>query len=401
MEELNEELSSFIVKRLKPSDSGKNETDSERIQGVLFDELRSWVNKQAENAKHVVAITHSPKFIHSKSNGSSILCLNKDEQYVSTGCLEKQEIDFSSSAAYIPLLDFLSIELDGKKLYEYILVGDVKYLRPFAKDDTQANEWLAKFKAIFNQEPTNPDTLTKQVYFPISNDQYHLLGILASSTLIHSLYLKIQETLFSQDMREVRAARRKNIASNMLDVSYPNLARQYYGGDHPENVTYLNRKGGGKRNGFSWLLSNLPPQWRKINRFPKSDNHFWRQFFLEIRKPIRQLREFLQSIRHHSGNKKFRKWRDYYHQEITAHFLEYVTALSELPYDETVQVDLSDDVLGLIGKKELQDNWEDRIASIFGNELVKRLEIVGKVRFADKDVYRLNKIIKKEIGVLK
>lgn len=106
----------------------------------------------------------------------------------------------------------------------------------------------------------------KQLYWLTGNnahdDQaYHLLAPLYPSSLIHRVYLQLQDDRFSDDAKAARAARKAGEHHARPVREYPQLAIQKLGGTKPQNISQLNSE----RRGDNVLLASLPPVWQSAD----------------------------------------------------------------------------------------------------------------------------------------
>lgn len=121
---------------------------------------------------------------------------------------------------------------------------------------------------LSDRRPTKTHQLVKQVYFPISDNQYHLLSLLTSSVLQTELLKRINETKFSEANKELRALRREKKFTDQKIEEFFGLTEVYFGGSKPQNISVANTANYGK----AYLLPSLPPKLEKrAFRLPKND----------------------------------------------------------------------------------------------------------------------------------
>ncbi|HIF9222020.1 TPA: type I-F CRISPR-associated protein Csy1, partial [Photobacterium damselae] len=140
---------------------------------------------------------------------------------------------------------------------------------------------------------TSPSShvLGKQIYFPVSDNEYHLLAPLYSSSLAQVLFDAVQYSRFSQEMKAIREAKRHNDFHPQPLIAYPNLAVTVSGGSKPQNVSQLNNK----RSGKTYLFSAAPPNWQAQNKPPLGLDSILqhRDIYYHTQEPITRLTQFL------------------------------------------------------------------------------------------------------------
>ncbi|WP_281221752.1 type I-F CRISPR-associated protein Csy1 [Photobacterium sanguinicancri] len=244
------------------------------------DKLRSdfdapnWLDSAAKRASQISMATHAVKFTHSSAKGTNVLAadLGQDNRYLDTAVLQMPAIDAVGNAAALDVARLLQLSDDnGKSLLDYLKLDDVSSLKVIAKNDTQLEEWRVGLKQALLDATPSSHTLAKQVYFPIADNEYHLLAPLYSSSLSQAIYQEINHSRFSQEMVAAREARKKQVPHSEPVVAYPNLAVTIAGGSKPQNVSQLNSGRGGR----NYLFSTRPPEWQSQLKAPlTSDNIF-------------------------------------------------------------------------------------------------------------------------------
>lgn len=123
---------------------------------------------------------------------------------------------------------------------------------------------MEAFKGLIRStdSPTS-NQMAKQVYWlvgvePVSNDNYHLLQPMFSSSLDHAVHVDIRDARFGEDNKASRKAYRARSAHDAPYRDYRNLVTRKLGGKNPQNVSQLNSE----RGGINYLLASLPPKWR-------------------------------------------------------------------------------------------------------------------------------------------
>lgn len=270
---------------------------------------KNWLTDAAKRAKQLSLATHAPKYTHSDSKSSSIFFLDFDikDNYLVTSRLEAIEQDFSGNSASFDVASLLKLTVNNESLISQLQNNDVNALRVFTDDAEQLHQWVEGFKQALGDEKLSSHTLSKQLYFPISDEGYHLLCPLFSSVLSHKLYFKVTSTRFGDAPKEVREARRKGFYHEQTDVAFPSTAIQNFGGSKPQNVSQLNVG----RFGQSFLLNAAPPKWQSQTKSPVHfSTLFNRQFSFRAGLLLREFKTFLANLRPDECNFNVRYKRD-------------------------------------------------------------------------------------------
>ncbi|WP_222424007.1 type I-F CRISPR-associated protein Csy1 [Desulfamplus magnetovallimortis] len=260
-----------------------------------------WLSDAAKRAIQRQLVTHGSKYTHPDTKGSSLYSTGGDENpdtmssgsFVSTSSLMNPDIDSVGNAAALDVSSFLQLSHKGKKLIEYIQQGDSSPLKPFAVDESQLNEWMDAFKMVLSGNQPTSHTLSKQIYFPINDGEYHLISPLYPTSFIQAIYGRISQCRFSETAKEARKAKRERKYHDEIVVDYPNTLVQSFGGTKPQNISQLNSK----RKGKSILFSCAPPSWQQQQRPPLNVKSVFisHLFGARVWRDIFQLRKFLES----------------------------------------------------------------------------------------------------------
>ena len=267
-------------------------TKREKLQHDF--QLSNWLDSAAKRAAQISMVTHAVKFTHSSAKGTNILAsdLGQDSRYLDTASLSSPAVDAVGNAAALDVARLLQLTDDNdQSLLDYLKRDDITPLKNLTQNDKQLDEWVYGLKRALQDATPSSHTLSKQVYFPIGEDEYHLLAPLYSSSLSHAFYQAINHSRFSQDMVAAREARKKQHYHDKPVVAYPNLALTIAGGSKPQNVSQLNSARGGR----NYLFSTRPPEWKSQLKAPvTSDNIFTHaEVRYATRTPVKQLTEFL------------------------------------------------------------------------------------------------------------
>lgn len=324
-------------------------------------------------------VTHAVKFSHSSAKGTNILAsdLGQDARYLDTASLSSPAIDAVGNAAALDVARLLQLTDDsGQSLLDYLKRGDIASLKMLAQTDNQLEEWQRGLKCALHDPAPSSHTLSKQVYFPINADEYHLLAPLFSSSLSQALYQHINHSRFSQDMVAAREARKNKKPHAIPVVAYPNLALTIAGGSKPQNVSQLNSGRGGR----NYLFSAQPPQWKPQLKTPVTCSNIFTHAEVRYatRSSIKQLTEFLIKVNQQQAesNVRIRNHIKKQVDEVIDQVLSKVAQWQPLPAgwsDEAPDLPLAQ--RRWLDPNNSQwdihdDQWQQAIANTFGQWLV-------------------------------
>ena len=267
---LNERKELWLKDRVKKAE---NDTEIAELQQQADDKfsLQEWLPDAAKRVSQLSMVSHPSKFSHPSAKTSSVIAQVKSAQdgYLRSGNVH-YPLDVFGNAAAMDVYKFLSLSL----------TEDSTVLTGFEKDDQNLKNLIEKssldfaslkqaFLVIKNDDASSKtDHLVKQVYFPLENNEYHLLSILTPSGLITRLKQSIDQLRFSDATKEAKEKRKKNEhdAEGYADIF--DLTVTAYGGTQPQNVSVLNSQNAGR----AYLLSSCPPVLEKRTvRLPKTD----------------------------------------------------------------------------------------------------------------------------------
>ncbi len=275
--------------------------------GVEKSDRSEWIDMQSVLAEKVKIVTHVFKYTHSAIplKVSSLMFTPYDSEYVSTSNIFKPGLDVSCDAKLLKIAKLLLLKADGDSFAEHLMRLDASPLQPFAKNEEQLSAWLHGFRQTLQSRDPGSHTLAKQIYFPIGNHEYHLLGPLFSSALTQALYERVQYSRFSEHAKEVRKARTDKRPHQGEVIDYPQLAIQTFGGTKPQNISLLNSQRGGR----AYLLNCQPPNWQSRVTPPSNSDAFWRQYAHQSRATVHDLKTFLIAVSDKESNIKIRRHR--------------------------------------------------------------------------------------------
>lgn len=234
--------------------------------------LSSWLPDAAKRASQLSIVSHPSKFSHPSAKTTPIIAKVKPrvDGYFRTGNID-YELDVLGNAAAMDVYKFLSLPMtDGKPVLEHLEddTTEVKVLMHIP--NASYNSLKEGFLSVKQSDSSKmySDRLVKQVYFPVADNQYHLLSLLTPSGVLTRLKNTIDVMRFSEQSTEARDCRRNGIAHQSGYDDILNLTVTAYGGTQPQNVSVLNSQNAGR----AYLLLSAPPAIEKRSvRLPRND----------------------------------------------------------------------------------------------------------------------------------
>lgn len=332
---LRARIDEFIAARLQAKlDKLKPDQDAERQALVQQYERNQWLDDAARRAAQLTLVSHTVKPINADARGTQPYLrvpLVANEHLVGTHTLAREQRvpDVVGNAAALDVYKLLKIEAAGYTLLQGVLDGNADTLAALSHDAATAQRRAQGFARIAEgaEQPAS-HALAKQLYFPLPDGSYHLLAPLYSSPLAHAIHAHLQESRFSESVKEARKARADRKAHPHGYRDYPNLLQQSFGGSKPQNISQLNSERGGR----SYLFSGLPPRWRSADIKPalrqRSVFDARRGQFANlatVRELSTRLRDFLHT---HRGSRKVVEVRDC-RAELVDHLIDELLAYGD------------------------------------------------------------------------
>lgn len=290
---LNERKELWLKDRLKKA---KDDAEIAELQHQASDKfhLKEWLPDAAKRVVQLSMVSHPSKFSHPSAKTSSIIApiSSSKDGYLRTGNVD-YPLDVFGNAAAMDVYKFLCLPLSN----------ELSVLDGFEQDDQNLKNLIQQSALDFETLKTNflmikqndttskTDHLIKQVYFPIAENEYHLLSILTPSGLITRLKQKIDQIRFSEQTKLAKENRKKNEhdAEGYADIF--DLTVTAYGGTQPQNVSVLNSQNAGR----AYLLSSCPPTLEKrAIRLPKTDFFAQCLYRKNYQESFVQLHKFMQ-----------------------------------------------------------------------------------------------------------
>lgn len=272
-----EVINSFINGRkelwLEPRLKKANEEEQVQLELEASEKfsLANWLPDAARRAGQLSITTHPSKFTHTSARTTpvNVQATYRKDGYLRSGNVEIDEVDATGNAAAMDVHSFLLLPISETQ----------NLLSAFEESNTELKDILIKagldfevlqagfLKMKLGDGVLKTDRLLKQVYFPISHGNYHLLSLLTPSSMIWDFKKRVDDLRFSEETKIARVARREQKNSAGYSELY-NLTVIGYGGTKPQVVSVLNNRNRGR----SYLLPCIPPLFEKRSlRLPTSD----------------------------------------------------------------------------------------------------------------------------------
>jgi CRISPR-associated protein Csy1 len=256
-------------------------------------ETVTWLNQWVNKATDISFATHVGKLTHSSSKSSSVLdaTTEKNDRYLSTNRLSNMEIDTASSnAASLPIADVLKLAVDGVSVLDCLKNDENALFKKLTDDASIVNEWCSQLKQSYDSTQKQTYFLSKQVYFPAQDRQYHLLMPLMSSSLVHALHLTHKKYWDDGEQENARSQRSNKKYSATITCTYPSKAYLHVTGSNHSNASSLN----GQRGGRIALFPSMPPQWRtRLISYVSKTSLFDKTLAYELKDEINELKNYL------------------------------------------------------------------------------------------------------------
>lgn len=257
---LEEQINFYINKKAKggkPSPKVINDANARYEPSI-------WLGKILDNARYGAA-THVSTYSHPSAKTS---CIIVDQNIVPDGLLITQNVacrnrfdvfgNATSDSYVFEAYTFLNFKDANNISFRDHLEQDSLELKLFSEafgiDYLYFKDRLSKY--LIDSNPTKTHHLVKQVYFPVSDDKYHVLSLLTSSVVQIELLQRIKEIKFSETNKIAKQCKQQNIYSEHQLNDVYGLTEVFYGGSQPQNVSILNAQKGG----IAYLINSIPPK---------------------------------------------------------------------------------------------------------------------------------------------
>jgi CRISPR-associated protein Csy1 len=263
---------------------------SEEEQAKIIDQadnkfaLHVWLQDAAKRVQQLSMVSHPSKFSHPSAKTSAIIAqaMHKPDGYLRTGNIQ-YELDIFGNAAAMDVYKFLMLAMtDGQSVLAHLEQDSDEIKQLFHSESVSYQALKDDFmsiKAVDDSAIT--DKLVKQVYFPMEDNEYHLLSLLTPSGLITALKSRIDHIRFSEETKQAKEHRRNNTTHPTGYDDILDLTVMGYGGTQPQNVSVLNSKNAGR----AYLLPSTPPSLKHRSvKLPNRDffaSNLRRKFFAD------------------------------------------------------------------------------------------------------------------------
>lgn len=277
----------------------KGETDG--AAAAKYD-YATWLADAARRVGQIQAVTHVLKATHPDARGSSLhrapATLQPHDEIGTHSLGDEYADDIVSNAADLDVYKFLKLDVDGRRLLDWLQTDNADLLAALSDNSDIAGEWAAAFKGLVRSESAAPASheKAKQLYWCVGNNPsndcaFHLLQPLFSSSLAHVIHADINAARFGEANTQARHARRDKQPHDGEYRDYRNLVARKLGGTKPQNISQLNSE----RGGVNYLLASLPPSWSNIPKdFLNIDSSLERfRYYPGVASTLKALADFL------------------------------------------------------------------------------------------------------------
>lgn len=232
-------------------------------------EYEAWVDDAAKRVGQIQSVTHVLKATHPNAKGSSLHVRPSDLEpctEVGSHALGGDYAeDIVGNAAALDVYKLLKLEVDGRRLLDWMEDEDGDLLAALSPDPIIAAERMVAFHGLLRpQGEFASHANAKQLYWctgsnAADDDDYHLLQPMFPSSLLHAVDAEIRNARFGEEVKTIRDARRKREPHDGVEPDYRGLGMRKLGGTKPQNISQLNSE----RGGINYLLASLPPRWKQ------------------------------------------------------------------------------------------------------------------------------------------
>ena len=387
----------FLAERLQPKLDKVAEDDSEQRERLRAAHApKTWIADAARRVGQIQQVTHAIKYTHPDARGSSLYSTGNPhaaDTEVGTHTLGMDlAADVVGNAAALDVYKFLNLRLGERSILDLAVADEPALAEALSDNPEEAKAWMAAFAKLPEAKSEKAShKLTRQIYWPLGDGNYHLLAPLFPTSLVHGLWKTVREHRFSDDAKAAREARKAGVDHPHGFHEYPELAIQSFGGTKPQNISQLNSE----RYGENYLLPALPPNWQSAAISPPYavSSVFDRIFGARprVRELVRTLRAFLERVAHYN-NVQIRDKR----AELSAHLCDeallYAAELRDAVDTGDLAAGWTQDARCRLNRAEQlwldplrrhldtdfardleRDEWPDDICRRFGNWLNARL----------------------------
>ena len=381
------------IKKLKEEDTEKrDQLEKDRQKEIDKYKPENWISDAVLDAEKIQQATHAIKYMHPDAKGT---CLNvpgnpnAGDLCVGTHTLgDHRDHDVVyRDAKYLPLVEFVLLDVNGKTLLTRAVEGDQALEKAFSIYTSSADSWMDAFADVAISKDTASHERAKQIYWPLDDGTYHLLAPLHPTTLVHEIWNDINRDRFSDSAKAAQQARRNNAPYHEGCRDHLDLVEMKFGGDNPQNISQLNRKS--ERRGRNYLLPSYPPTWKSERvRPPMKEKSVFDHIFGR-RKRVKDLTDvlldFLSKVKE-VNNVRIRNKRAELVSYIRDELLQFASEIQELDGGWSKDEDCllnTEEKCWLDPRRAETDEefaavrnrgtWQDAVCGRFGNWLNARL----------------------------
>jgi len=333
-----EQLSTSIEKKKLELDNLKTNPD----------EIVAWLDenviKKISLGSRIIKSTHPLKFSHSSALNDGVLVDYEDEfPLLNTASISNDSKTFDmahNNGALISISRFLALSYGGYSIYDLIFEKDFCFLDGFYKNKDQLEIWKSGFSELIEKRNIKSASFTKQVYFPVGSENYHLLAPLISSTLAESIFTKITSEKYKK--RSDHFDENGSLSPRLIIPKNKNAVVRI-GGNNPQNVSMLNRgrnwklyKDSKSSYGVYFVVSSEAPVWHSQQKAPIYKTNFFYELSrsYEVKENIQYLSDFLtrfESLKLSIKDPKRMRWIEEWIGNLVDEVLVYVKTIQALP----------------------------------------------------------------------
>lgn len=254
-----------------------------------------WIDWALDYGDGSYLATHVAKLTHSSSQGSSVdlryfsSCNKYSGCYLTTPEQPKLLDTAYPDNKYSSISQLYNLAVDGVLIGDLLRDNGTVCLSHLTNNSKLLNGWVDKFLQKITDKKKQSCFLSKQVYYPVKQGNYHLLMPLNSSSLAHDLHSEHKKR-WDEPYKTAFAQRDNRKYSQTIVPRYLNKAVLHVTGSNHSNVSSLN----GKRGGCLTLMSALPPQWNtKLPSYVEKDSLFSKQLAFELKEEVKELSNYL------------------------------------------------------------------------------------------------------------
>lgn len=340
--ELNEKKQARILDSIEKK---KLELDGLKKNPV---EIAKWLDKNTTTkiaiGSRIIKTTHPLKFSHSAApNDGALVDYEEQALLLSTSSIPNDSKSYDmahNNGALISISRFLALSYDDTSIYELILDNDYCFLEGLYKSKEQLEIWKTGLSELVEKRNLKSATFTKQVYFPVDSDNYHLLAPLTSSTLAESIFTQITKYKYR---KRIDFFDRDGCLEQRVILPKSKNAVVRVGGNNPQNVSMLNRgrnlklyKDSKSSYGVFYVVSSEPPVWHSQLKAPIYKTNFFYELSKnnEVRENIQYLSDFLtrfENLQLSIKDPKRMRWVEEWIENLSDEVLAYVKSIQALP----------------------------------------------------------------------